>query len=110
MNWYVAKIIFRITTTSPQEVAQFEEHLHLIQATSFEKAFIKARLIGITEEDQFSSQKENAGQWEFVNISELNPLQELSDGLEVYSQVHETMEARSYINLIHQKAAALSEG
>ncbi len=129
MNWYVAKLIFRIATPSGQEVAQFEEHLHLIRATSFEKAFIKARLIGITEEGQFSSQKENAGQWEFVNISELNPLQELpasltwykdvelairrsgwSDGLEVYSQTHQTMEARSYINLIHEKAAALVTG
>ncbi len=106
MNWYVAKLIFRIVTPSGQEAAQFEEHLHLIQATSFEKAFIKARLIGITEEGQ----KENALQWEFVNISELMPLQELSDGLEVYSQVHETLEARSYINLIHHKAAELSEG
>jgi hypothetical protein len=110
MNWYVAKIIFRIATSSGQEVAQFDEHLRLIQAESFEQAFIKARLIGITEEDVPSTHLDKSVQWEFVNISELIPLKELCDGLEVYSQIHETVEARSYVNLVHQKAAALSEG
>ena len=123
MNWYVAKLIFRIAASS-QEVAHFQEHLRLIQAASFEKAFIKARLVGITEEGQI----ENALQWEFVNISELLPLQELpasltwdqvvnlairrsgwSDGLEVYSQIHKTMEPGSYMNLVHRKAASLRE-
>jgi hypothetical protein len=110
MNWYVAKIIFRIATSSGQEVAQFDEHLRLIRAESFEQAFIKARLIGITEEDVPSTPQDKNTKWEFVNISELIPLKELCDGLEVYSQIHETVEARSYVNLVHQKAAALSAG
>jgi len=108
MKWYVAKVVFRITTPAVRQVAQFDEHLRLIRAESFEQAFMKARLLGITEEDEFVNHLD--AKWEFVNISELIPLQELSDGLEVYSQIHETLEPRSYVNLVHQKAAALSEG
>lgn len=109
MNWYVAKVVFKIAISSARGVAQFDEHLRLIRAESFEKAFVKARLIGITEEDEFFNRPDQAVPWEFVNISELILLEELCDGLEVYSQIHETAEARSYINLVHQKAAALSE-
>ena len=41
------------------------------------------------------------------NIPMLLSLKELRDGVEVYSQIHETEEARSYIHAIHQKAATL---
>lgn len=105
MNYYIAKIVFRITTAHPGALGQFDEHLRLIQATSFEEAFRKARLIGIGEED--STQNGHAA-WEFVNISELLPLQQLCDGAELYSRIHETPEVRSYINLVHLKAAELA--
>ena len=105
MNWYVAKIVFRITTSQPKAEGQFDEHLRLIQASSFEEAFRKARLIGIGEEDAADNR---SASWEFVNIAELIPLQSLCDGTELYSRIHETSEVRSYINLIHLKAAELA--
>jgi hypothetical protein len=106
MNWYIAKVIFKICAGSTT-VAQFDEHLRLIHAENFEHAFVKARLIGIGEEDQFVNENQRPVNWEFVNVTEILPLQELCDGLEVYSQIHETAEAKSYINLVHRKAAAL---
>ncbi|MBL7847708.1 MAG: DUF4288 domain-containing protein [Cyclobacteriaceae bacterium] len=105
MNYYIAKIVFRITTAQPGALGQFDEHLRLIHATTFEEAFRKARLIGIGEEDP--SQDGDAS-WEFVNIAELFPLQQLCDGAELYSRIHETPEVRSYINLVHLKAAELA--
>jgi len=103
MTWYVAKLVFRITTAQAQTLGQFDEHLRLIRADSFEAAFRKARLIGIQEEDSASDRP----RWEFVNISELYPLEELKDGIELYSRIHDIPEAKSYINLIHLKAAEL---
>ena len=107
MNWYLAKIVFKITSGSVAGAVQFDEHLRLIIAENFDSAFAKAKLIGIREEDQFFNDKLQPARWEFVNIAELTALEELCDGLEVYSQIHETTEAKSYINLVHRKAAAL---
>lgn len=107
MNWYIAKVIFRITSGLNDRKSQFDEHLRLIEANTFEQAFVKARLIGISEEDQFTNEREQEVKWEFVNVTELIPLQELHDGLEVYSRIHETFEAKAYINFVHRRAEAL---
>lgn len=107
MTWYVAKLVFQITRGNDRPVAQFDEHLRLIQAESFEQAFLKARLLGIREEDGLVTEPDQP-MWEFVNISELYTLQDLSDGIELYSRIHETPEARSYIAMIHRKASNLA--
>ena len=104
MKWYVAKIVFKICNLGRP---QFDEHLRLIEASSFEEAFLKARIIGITEEDNFVNDRSQQVKWEFVNVSELLSIQELKDGLEVYSQIKETEEASSYVHYVHQKAASL---
>ncbi len=107
MTWYVAKIVFQITSKSARTVAQFDEHLRLVCAESFEQAFVKARLIGISEEDPAPAGPTNTA-WEFVNILELYPLKELSDGVELHSRIYETCEAINYINLVHQRASELA--
>lgn len=107
MNWYIAKVIFKITSGTNKCKAQFDEHLRLIEAETFEKAFRKARLIGIREEDQFVNEQHQPVKWEFVNVTELIPINELRDGLEVYSKIHETTEGSAYINFIHRKAESL---
>ena len=107
MNWYIAKVIFNISTGSGSHKSQFDEHLRLIQATSFEEALLKARILGITEEDKFINDKFQPVQWEFVNVAELIPLEDLKDGLEVYSQICEKEEASDYIHYVHQKAVSL---
>jgi Domain of unknown function (DUF4288) len=108
MNWYVAKIVFQIASASERTVAQFDEHLRLVYADSFEQAFRKARLIGIQEEDQAPEVGGGVGCRGFVNIAALYPLDSLSDGSSLYSRIHETREAKAYITLVHRKAAELA--
>jgi hypothetical protein len=105
MNWYVAKIVFRITAVKESAVGQFDEHLRLIRAESLEQAFMKARLLGIQKEDQGNDPQKAS--LEFVNVSELHPLNSLCDGAEVYSHVHEVGEPGNYIQFIHRKALGL---
>ena len=107
MKWYISKIVFRISAENTQQKPQFDEQLRLIAADSAEEAFFKARAIGINEEDSFLNDKKNTVRWEFINVSEIVPVKGLEDGMEIYSQIHETEEARSYIHCIHQKAIFL---
>ncbi|MDQ2657169.1 MAG: DUF4288 domain-containing protein [Bacteroidota bacterium] len=107
MNWYISKIVFRISAENTQHKPQFDEQLRLIAAESEGEAFLKARMIGISEEDSFLNNRNNTVKWEFINVSEVIALRNLEDGMEIYSQIHETDEARSYIHCVHQKAIFL---
>jgi hypothetical protein len=104
MNWYISKIVFKISAENTHHTPQFDEQLRLIAADSEEQAFLKARTIGISEEDSFLNDKKNKVKWEFINVAEIVPLKNLEDGMEIYSQIHETEVAKSYIHCIHQKA------
>lgn len=106
MNWYIAKIVFRITTEKAGR-PQFDEHLRLLSARNFDEAFLKARMLGIKEEDSFLNDCNESVKWEFINVSELHPIDDLRDGSEVHSQIHETDEASAYINLVHQRAVIM---
>jgi hypothetical protein len=104
--WYIAKIIFQIKgegMTRPQ----FDEHLRLIEAENFEEAFLQARIIGINSEDSVLNRKHGSVIWEFVNVTDIQPVKELKSGLELHSQVRELDEAGGYINYIHNRAASI---
>ena len=103
MSWYIAKIVFRICSEGSLR-PQFDEHIRLISAGNFDEAFLKARILGIGEEDAFVNDRNNTVKWEFINVSELYPISELKDGLELYSSITEADEANNYINNIHQRA------
>ena len=107
MNWYITKVVFAITADNSSDKRQFDEQLRLVQGESREEAFMKARMIGLGEEDCFYNDKMKQVKWEFINVSEVLPLKTIEDGIEVYSRIHETEEGKSYINFVHQKAIAL---
>ncbi len=103
MNWYIAKIVFRIYSEGSQK-PQFDEHIRLISADSFDEAFVKARVLGISEEESFFNDRNKPVKWEFINVSELYTISELKDGSEIYSTITETEEASNYIQNVHQRA------
>jgi len=105
MNWYISKLVFNIATE--ENPNQFDEQLRLIRAESSEDAFLKARAIGLREEDVFCNDQMKEVKWEFVNVSEIIPIPTPEDGMEIYSRIHETDEASKYIHFVHQKAIAL---
>ena len=105
MNWYLAKIVFRIICGPGSHTPQFDEQLRLIQASNEEEAFDKAKAIGIREQDEFYNEQEKLVQWKFINIAELYKLSGLLDGAELYSRIQETDNADLYIELTNKKAA-----
>jgi hypothetical protein len=104
MNWYIAKIVFNISAENTQHKPQFDEQLRLIAADNSEEAFMKARTLGLSEEDSFLNDQHNKVRWEFINVTEIVSVKKLEDGMELYSHIHEAEEAKSYIHTAHQKA------
>ena len=109
MNWYLAKIVFRIICGDGQHTPQFDEQLRLVGASDEDEAFYKAQALGTQEEDSFMNIQNKEVQWQFINVSELYRLSALIDGAEMYSRIRETDEAEEYIDLIHRRAAFIQE-
>lgn len=107
MNWYLAKIVYRIICGDGHHTAQFDEQLRLITAYHEEEALEKARAIGLQEEEVFYNEKKQLVQWKFIDVSELHPLNHLIDGAEVYSQIKETGDPEAYSSFIRHKAHLL---
>lgn len=106
MNWYLAKIVYRIHCGNDGEAcAQFDEQLRLIAAENETMAFEKASAIGEQEQELFLNKDEKLVQWEFINVSELYQLSALIDGAELYSRIQESDNPELFTELVHRKAA-----
>jgi len=70
MNWYLAKIAFQIICGEGNHQPQFDEQLRLIAAEEEEEALLKARNIGINEQESFLNQHQKLVQWKFIDVSE----------------------------------------
>ena len=110
MNWYFAKMIFRIICGDGNHTAQFDEQLRLITANSKEEAFHKAQLLGGKEQEMFFNNNQQLVQWQYISVSELYQLNELIDGAEVYSRIEEQENADSYLHIIQKKAEQIRFG
>lgn len=107
MNWYIAKIIYRILSGDNTDDAQFDEQLRLIAAENKEQAFFKAQLTGAREEEIFFNASQQLVQWKFINVAELYKLGDMIDGAELYSRIEERGNADAYIETINRKAAGI---
>ena len=104
MNWYLAKIIYRIHCGEEKDSGQFDEQLRIIFATNKEEAFHKAHSIGQQEEEVFINQQQKLVHWQFINVCELYKISKLIDGAEIYSRIEESDNANAYIDIINKKA------
>jgi len=104
MNWYLAKIVFRIICGDGDHTPQFDEQLRLVSATNKENAFYKANNIGMQEEETFFNSKQQLVRWQFINVCEVYRLSELIDGAEMYSRIEERDDAEAYIHVVNKKS------
>lgn len=108
MNWYITKIVFQVVFAGREQVAEFDEQLRIIAASSKEEAFYKAQQLGISEEASIVNvNNSQLIQWKFINVSTLYQLKELLDGAEICSATHAPDCAAAYIEMVHQKAACI---
>lgn len=107
MNWYLAKIVYRIICGDGDHTAQFDEQLRLIHAPTKEDAFYKAQHTGKKEEEKFYNLKRELVQWQFINVSELYKIGEMIDGAELYSRIEEKDNGDLYTEVINKKAQGI---
>jgi hypothetical protein len=107
MNWYLAKIVYRIICGDGDHTAQFDEQLRLVYAKTKEDAFIKAQQTGKKEEEKFYNLKQELVQWQFINVSELYKIGEMIDGAELYSRIEEKDDGDQYTEVINKKAQGI---
>jgi len=110
MNWYLAKLVFRIVCGDGLHTPQFDEQLRLVAAESKEEAFAKARRNGKNEQDTFYNRNQQLVQWQFINVSEMYEISELIDGAELYSRIEEKDNAEAYIDVVNKKAENILSG
>lgn len=108
MNSYVTKLVFRIIGGNGNHPAQFDEQLRLIKADSEQMAYHKADKLGNEVENNFINADAQAVKWEFVGVTEVNLLNDLTDGAELYYQIQEAPNADLYIAWAQHKATLLS--
>jgi hypothetical protein len=104
MNWYIARIIFQIICGNGDHTPQFDEQVRMISARSAMEAFNKAKQLGKQAEETFFNMKQQLVKWQFINVTELHKLTELTDGIEICSRVEEVENAENYIHFVHGKA------
>jgi hypothetical protein len=109
MNWYLAKIVYRIVCGDGNHTAQFDEQLRLIYAADELHAFQKARRLGEREQDHFLNAVQKPVHWRFIDVSELHKLDDLIDGAEMYSRIREEDDAEIFIKITQMRAAHLLE-
>jgi len=104
MNWFLAKLVFRIHCGNGNHVPQFDEQLRLLYAEDELHAFHKARLLG--EGERVDPSQVNVS-WKFLDVIELHPLINFTDGAEIYSVKREEDDANVYIRSIQKTASQL---
>ena len=109
MNWYVAKLIFRITCGNGNHQPQFDEQLRLISASGEKEALRKAQKLISEEKLVMENKDQSANRWDFINMTELYQVDELKDGSEIYCNILEVNDAEEYIEMSHQKALLISQ-
>lgn len=109
MNWYIAKIVFQIICGEGKHTPQFDEQLRLIHANNPLHAFHRARTMGKNEEDCFLNNVNKPVHWKFIDVSEILPVDVVTDGAEIYSKIGEEEDAESYIRTVRLRAAHLSQ-
>ncbi|MBS1933236.1 MAG: DUF4288 domain-containing protein [Bacteroidetes bacterium] len=109
MNWYLAKIVYRIICGDGNHTPQFDEQLRLLKASDEFHAFQKAQLLGEREQDNFLNAAQKPVHWKFINVSELHKLDDLIDGAEMYSSIREDDDAEIFIHITNLKAAHILE-
>ena len=107
MNWYLAKIVYRIVCGDGNHTPQFDEQLRLIHAPTKEDAFYKAQQTGKKEEETFYNLKQELVKWQFINVSELYRIGEMIDGAELYSRIEEKDDGDIYTEIINKKAQGI---
>ncbi len=103
---FLVKLIFSISTA--ENGFHYDDQLRVIMASNRHEALIKAKILGIKEEDSFFNETLTKVNWKFVNVMDIIALQDLTDGMELYSHIRENEPNNNYETYVQQTSFNLS--
>ncbi len=110
MNWYITKMVFQIINGSENDNQnQFDEQIRLLNADNAYEAFYKAQKIGLQEEESFLNNNLQAVKWKFIAVKELQQIDDLKNGTELYYYIKEVDHPKLYIKGLKADELKLQE-
>lgn len=99
---FLAKLVFSIS--SANDCFHYDDQLRVIMANNKHEALMKAKILGIKEEENFMLESITSVSWKFVDVMEIKALDDLKDGMELYSHTRENEPNNAYENYVVQTA------
>jgi uncharacterized protein DUF4288 len=104
MKKYLVKLMFNINMDNGNNTSEFDEQIRVVEAHNLENAFYKARSLGKKEEETFLDRDSKMVSWNFIDVAEVYPLEEIKDGEQLYSNTRKIKDTSSFISYIRQKS------
>jgi hypothetical protein len=104
MNWYIVKLVFQVVSGKGIHKPQFDEQLRMISALDPAGAYQKARVLGIERQEHFNNNKGETVYWKFIAVTDVDPIGEFKDGVQLFASTHETDDELDYVKTIEQKS------
>jgi hypothetical protein len=103
---FLAKLVFSISSTN--DCFHYDDQLRVIMANNKHEALMKAKILGIKEEEHFMLESITSVSWKFVDVMDIKELHDLEDGMELYSHTRENEPNNAYENYVVQTANSLA--
>ena len=103
---FLVKLVFSISTVD--NGFHFDDQLRVNMAGNKHEALMKAKVLGIKEEEHFMNDSLTSVSWKFVDVMEIKALTDLQDGMELYSHTRENEPNDSYAAYVQQTARNLA--
>jgi hypothetical protein len=104
MNWYLVKLVFQVLSGEGTHTPQFDEQVRLIRADEVSWAYEKATVIGWLEQRCFLNDRKEKVEWKFIDVAEIQQIDDPEDGVLLCTHTEEPAEAEAYKQLIKEKA------
>lgn len=109
MYWYLAKLVYRITSGNGHHTPQFDVQYRLVRAEEPGWALEKAHILGKIGEATFENEKHEPVKWEFIAVEDVRKIPHLDDGAQLYGRIFETDNPGEYMAVMHARSQRLRE-
>lgn len=109
MNWYLAKLVYRIVTGDGKHRPQFDVQYRLVRAEEPDWALEKANILGRIGESTFENEKHQPVKWKFIAVEDVSEIPDLDDGAQLYGHIVEPDNPLEYVEVANARSRRLLE-
>lgn len=107
MNWYLAKLVYRIISGDGNHTPQFDVQYRLVRAEEAGWALEKANILGRIGESTFENEKCEPVKWKFIAVEDVSKIPVLDDGAQLYGHILEPDDPHEYVETANARSQRL---